>query len=86
MLTINKKVFNSNKEESLKIYIKAKYLKQNKMHPFYIQCYSLPNLIYRYETTGVFNLCAFLYDSSIKKQETLNTIEGNIDLNNSAYK
>ena len=86
LLTINEKVFYPNKEESLTIYIRKKDLKDNKMYPFYMQCYSLPGSIYRYETTGVFNPYTFLNDASIKEQDALNPIEVKIDCNNAAYK
>ncbi len=53
---------------------------KDKSFPLYMQCYSLPNAIHRYETTGVFNPYTFLFDSSVKTQDLI-PIDVNVDCN-----
>ena len=81
LLTIHSVILNPNEEQDFKIYIKPKYLEEGKMYPFYMQCYSLPRAIYRYETTGLFNAYTYLNDKSITNQNAQKSVQIKIDCN-----
>ena len=85
LLSLNNKILTPNKEESFIANISPLNLKKDKAYPLYMQCFSLPNAIYRYGTTGVFNPYTFFYDDSVKKQDLI-PINVNVDCNKQEHK
>lgn len=51
----------------------------DKMYPFYLKCYNLPNFINKFETTGLMN--KYTYYSSISISDQINEIIGDITIN-----
>ena len=81
LLTIKSVVLNPNEEESFTLNIKKSDLVSGKMYPLYMQCYSLPKFLYRFETTGIFNPYTYLNDDSISEQDAQKPVEVKIDCN-----
>jgi len=81
LLTIESIVLNPNKEESFTLNIKKSDLESGKMYPLYMQCYSLPKFLYRFETTGIFNPYTFLNDDSISEQDPQTPVKVKINCN-----
>ena len=79
LLSIRSVILNPNTETSIDFTIKKGIDKE--IYPIYMQCYSLPNFIYRYENTGVFSPYSFLYDSSLKNQAPPKKIKVEVDCN-----
>ena len=79
-LTLENMILNPNEEKKINVGIFLTELKAGEAYPFYMQCFSLPNAIYRYETTGIFNPYTYYYDSSIETQDLV-PIDVNVDCN-----
>ena len=86
LLSIKNVVLYPNKEDAITLYIKGSDLVNGEKYPLYMQCYSLPKFLYRYETTGIFNPYTYLNDNSIKDINAQQSVKIKIDCNNNINK